>query len=74
MEADATVVYAVVFNGSGGKAPVTGVTIGGKAMTKVKSAERTLNASLDVFRMVVPPIGPQPVLLHARSSTTTRCA
>lgn len=61
VESDATVAYAVVFNGTGGNAPVNGVSLGGRAFTKIKSAERTLNASLDVYRLVAPPIGAQQV-------------
>lgn len=68
VESGATAVYAVVFNGSGGRAPVTGVSMGGRAFTKIKSAERTQNASLDVFRLVTPPTGSQQVTI-TRSTT-----
>ena len=63
VESSATAVYAVVFNGSGGKAPITGVSLGGRAFTKVKSAERTQNASLDIYRLVSPSIGSQQVTI-----------
>ncbi len=68
VESDATLVYAVVFNGSGGNAPISGVSLGGRAFTRIKSAERTLNASLDVFRLVGPATGPQTIAItHAKS-------
>jgi len=35
VETDATVIYAVVFSGTGGAAPVSGVTVGSQALTKV---------------------------------------
>lgn len=57
VESDATVMYAVVFNGTGGNAPITGVSLGGQAFTRVKAAERTKDASLDVFRLVGPAAG-----------------
>ena len=59
VESDANVMYAVVFNGTGSAAPVSGVSVGGRALTRIKSAERTTNASLDVFRLVTPPTGAQ---------------
>ena len=37
VESDATVIYAMVFGGSGGAAPVSGVSVGAQALTKVKS-------------------------------------
>ena len=61
VETDATVVYAVVFNGASGNAPINGVSLGGRAFTKIKSAEQTVNASLDVYRLVAPPVGAQTV-------------
>lgn len=60
VESDATVVYAVVFNGDG-PAPVNGVSVGGQALTRIKSAERTINASLQVYRLVNPLTGAQPI-------------
>jgi hypothetical protein len=68
VEADATVMYAVVFNGAAGNAPITGVALGGRAFTRVKSAERTLNASLDVFRLVSPATGPQAIAVQRTRS------
>lgn len=61
VEQDAKVIYAVVFNGTGGNAPVNGISVGGKPLTKIKAAERTLNASLDVYRLVSPTIGAQTI-------------
>ena len=61
VESDATVVYAVVFNGSGGNAPISDVSVGGRSLTRIKSAQRTANASLDVFRLVGPASGPQAI-------------
>jgi hypothetical protein len=61
VESDATVAYAVVFNGSGGNAPISSVSLGGRAFTKIKAAERTLNAALEVYRLVAPPVGSQSI-------------
>ena len=68
VEADATVMYAVVFHGAAGNAPITGVTLSGRAFTRIKSAERTLNASLDVFRLVSPATGPQSIAVQRTRS------
>jgi hypothetical protein len=70
VETDATVVYAVAFGGSGGKAPVTGVSMGGKAFTRIKRALHTANlASLDVFRLVSPPTGATQAVAVTRGGT-----
>ncbi len=69
IESDATVIYAVVFGGSGGSAPVTGVTVGGVPLTRVKQAQRTLQASLDVFRLTSPATGTGKAVAVLRNNT-----
>ena len=57
VESDATVLYAMVFGGSGGAAPVSGVSVGSQALTKVKSISGSNALSLDVYRLVTPATG-----------------
>ena len=54
VESDATVIYAFVFGGTGGAAPVSGVSVGGQALTKVKSVTVGNLSSMDVYRLVTP--------------------
>ena len=69
VESDATVIYAVVFGGSGGSAPVTGVSVGSQAFTKVKSATGVNQSSLDVYRLLAPVTGSGKAIVVTRAST-----
>ncbi len=67
VEPDATVIYAFVFGGSSGPAPVSGVSVGGQALTKVKSVTGPNSYSMDVYRLVTPVAGSGKTITVTRS-------